>query len=52
MWNIYVIMVSETRYNGELVEVQSCAISRDHTKAYIRTYKYKEKGGYNIAIRP
>ena len=21
-------------------------------QAYIRTYKYKEKGGYNIAIRP
>ena len=21
-------------------------------KAYIRTYKYKEKGGYTIAIRP
>ena len=48
MWIIYVIIVSETR-QIESSPGQSVEITQ---QTYIRTHKYKEKGGYSIAIRP
>ena len=52
MWIINVIIVSETSQMENLWNSspgQSVEITQ---QTYIRTYKYKEKGGYSIAIRP
>ena len=54
MWIIYVIMVSETRHNGELVEVQSWSISPNHTPPehtldHINT---KRRVGFTLQLAP